>query len=106
MKEIKEEITPEQKERYERRCIAHSIVENMEDEAEAIKNYFPLIGSLEDGGYRKAANIIREIVSDEKNHLLVLQGMLQEFDGDIPVAEDNVQKALQSIKRAIEKDGE
>lgn len=91
---------------WTKRRAAELIVENMEDEAEAIGGYLPLIACLEEGGYKKAAALIREVVSDEKNHMLILQGLLQEFDGNIPVADDNVQGALQKIKKAIAPDGE
>lgn len=95
----------EQKKWTKQRC-AELIVENMEAEPDAIKKYLPLLNLLNEGGYKKAADLIREIISDEKNHLLILQGMLLEFDGDIPVAEDNVQSALRQIKESIEKDSD
>lgn len=103
MKGPKEYSPAEDREWTKERC-AELIVENMKAEPDAIKKYLPLLNALEEGGYKRAAGLIREIISDEKNHLLILQGMLQEFDGDIPVADDNVQSALQNIKKAIEKD--
>lgn len=96
--------SPAEEKRWARQRCAELIVENMEAEPDAMKKYLPLLNVLEENGYKKAAGLIREIISDEKNHLLILQGMLQEFDGDIPVADDNVQGALQKIKKAIEKD--
>lgn len=105
MKEIKTPSSAEEKKWQKQRC-AELIVENMEAEPDAIKKYLPLLNMLEEGGYKKAADLIREIISDEKNHLLILQGLLLEFDGDIPVADDNVQGALRNIKKAIEKDAD
>jgi rubrerythrin len=83
---------------------ANLIAENLEKESEAIKEYLPLLKSLEDGGYKKAVSMIREIISDEKNHLLLLMGLIQEFDGDIPVSSDGIQKALSAIKNNIAKE--
>lgn len=101
-----EKMLPSEEKKWNKNCAASQIVENMEKECEAIKEYLPLLHTLEDGGYKTAAKLVREIISDEKNHLLILQGVLQEFDGDIPVADDNVQGALQRIKKAIEKDSD
>ncbi len=84
--------------------VAELIAENLESESKAIKEYLPLIATLEEGGYKKAVALIREIVSDEKNHLLILQGLMQEFDGGIPVANDDIQEALQKLKNAIKKE--
>lgn len=100
------EPSMEERREWTKQCVAREIVENLEAEAEAIGKYLPLLNQLREGGYKKAEALVREIISDEKNHLLILQGMLQEFDGDIPVAEDNVQGALQRIKKSIEKDVE
>lgn len=97
---------PQVDKKWRKQSCARQILENMEKESEALKEYMPLLQSLTDGGYKKAAALIREIMSDEKNHLLILQGILLEFDGGIPVSEDNVQTALRSIQKSIEKDSE
>lgn len=94
-----------EKEWTKQRC-AELIVENAKAEMDSISKQLLLGNRLEEAGYHKAAALNREIISDEKNHLLIYMGMLQEFDGDIPIAEDNVQGALQKIKKAIEKDEE
>lgn len=81
--------------------IAILIAENLEKEGEAIKEYLPLIFLCEKLGKNKAARMFREIISDEKNHLLLLMGALQEFDGDIPVAADGIQKTFDELKQNL-----
>lgn len=65
------------------------------------KEYFKLITTLAEGGYKKATDTLRNLVSDIKNHALILQALLLEFDDNIPVAEDGVAKALTELKDAM-----
>jgi hypothetical protein len=65
------------------------------------KEYFKLITSLSEGGYKRATDTIRNLISDIKNHTLILQALLLEFDDGIPVAEDGVAKALNDLRDAM-----
>lgn len=65
------------------------------------KEYFKLITSLSEGGYKRATDTVRNLVSDIKNHGLILQALLLEFDDSIPVAEDGVAKALNDLRDAM-----
>lgn len=61
--------------------IAALIAENNQSEQDAIKNYEVLISCLKDA---KASDeqiaVIEEIISDEKNHSMRLNELLQEYD--------------------------
>ena len=65
------------------------------------KEYFKLITTLSEGGYKRASDILRNLVSDIKNHALVLQALLLEFDDNIPVEEDGVASALDNLRKAM-----
>lgn len=65
------------------------------------KEYFKLITSLSEGGYKRATDTVRNLISDIKNHTLILQALLLEFDDGIPVAEDGVAKALNDLRDAM-----
>ncbi len=65
------------------------------------KEYFKLITSLSEGGYKRATDTVRNLISDVKNHTLLLQALLLEFDDSIPVAEDGVAKALNDLRDAM-----
>ena len=65
------------------------------------KEYFKLITTLAEGGYKRATDTLRNLISDIKNHALVLQALLLEFDDNIPVAEDGVSKALNDLRDAM-----
>lgn len=78
--------------------------ENIEAEAEAIKKYYPLIDALEAQGDKEGADIVREIVSDEKNHLNLLQGILMKHDGEIRIASDGMPELLAYLKKHLTKD--
>jgi hypothetical protein len=65
------------------------------------KEYFKLITSLAEGGYKRSTDTVRNLVSDIKNHTLILQALLLEFDDNIPVAEDGVAKALNDLRDAM-----
>lgn len=101
MKERPQPMSEEEQKKWARQRCAELIAENMEDESEEIKKHLPLLFMFEQNGFKKAANSLRGIIADEKNHLLILQGMLLEFDGDIPVASDDVNAALRRIKAAL-----
>lgn len=65
------------------------------------KEYFKLITTLAEGGYKRATDTLRNLISDIKNHALVLQALLLEFDDNIPVAEDGVANALNDLRDAM-----
>ena len=65
------------------------------------KEYFKLITTLSEGKYNRATDTIRNLVSDIKNHNLILQALLLEFDDNIPVAEDGVASALNDLRDAM-----
>lgn len=65
------------------------------------KEYFKLITTLAEGGYKRAADTLRNLVSDIKNHALILQALLLEFDDNIPVSEDGVTTALNNLRDAM-----
>lgn len=66
MKEKLQSISPAEQHKWNKRCVTSNVVENMENETEAIKEYYPLLHSLEDHGYEKAAGLVREIIADER----------------------------------------
>lgn len=73
------------------------------------KEYFKLITTLSEGKYNRATDTIRNLVADIKNHNLILQALLLEFDDNIPVAEDGVASALNDLRDAMrdtDKEGE
>lgn len=78
--------------------------ENIEAEAEAIKKYYPLITALESIGDKEGADIVREIVGDEKNHLNLLQGILMKHDGEIKIASDGISEVFAYLKKHLTKD--
>lgn len=78
--------------------------ENIEAEAEAIKKYYPLIEELEALGDKEGADIVREIVGDEKNHLNLLQVILMKHDGEIKIAADDMVATFDYLKTNLTKD--
>ncbi|MDR0905298.1 MAG: hypothetical protein LBN00_03840 [Oscillospiraceae bacterium] len=78
-----------------KREVAIEILANMEDEADAQRGYQKLL-TLEGltAGDRKQ---IAEIISDEKNHLIILQAMLRDYDGDISPADDGLKQAISEL---------
>lgn len=78
--------------------------DNIEAEAEAIKKYYPLIAALEAAGDKEGADIVREIVGDEKNHLNLLQGILMKHDGEIKIAGDGIAEVFAYLKKHLTKD--
>lgn len=65
------------------------------------KEYFKLITTLSEGKYKKATDTMRNLVSDIKNHNLILQALLLEFDDGIPIDEDGAMKALNDLRDAM-----
>lgn len=70
--------------------VAELAAKNMEAEAEAIKEYLPLLDALLEAGDTVGANIVKEIIGDEKNHQNLLQVILMHHDGGIPIASDDM----------------
>lgn len=61
--------------------IAALIAENNQSEQDAIKNYEVLLSCLKDvGASDEQLAVIEEIISDEKNHTVLLNQLLQEYD--------------------------
>lgn len=61
--------------------IAALIAENNQSEQDAIKNYEVLLSCLRDAGATdEQLAVIEEIISDEKNHSMRLNELLQEYD--------------------------
>ena len=85
-----------------RALAAELILENIESEAEAQTKYNPLIYVLDKLGDKRNADKIRGNIADEKNHLLIDQAMLQEYDGDIKIASDGSEEAIDEIEKSIE----
>lgn len=81
--------------------IAVLITDNMESESNALTRYIPLLNALVESGDKDAADAVREIMSDEKNHQNVLQVLLIKYDGAIPISKDNMEKAFELLKKNI-----
>ena len=61
--------------------IAALIAENNQSELDAIKNYEVLISCLKDvGASDKQIAAVEEVIADEKNHIIVLNDLLKDFD--------------------------
>ena len=61
--------------------IAALIAENNQSEQDAIKNYEVLISCLKDANASDAQiAVIEEIIADEKNHNILLNQLLQDYD--------------------------
>lgn len=65
--------------------IAAAIALNTADENTAIEGYYELLDLL---ASPEDKDIIREIISDEKNHRELLAKLAEKYDGNIPTAED------------------
>ena len=68
--------------------VANQISENIRSEWEAIGQYYLLIQWLKHYGDKESVAHIEEIISDEKNHAMLLRNIIRKYDGDIPVAKD------------------
>ena len=82
-------------------CAARSIMECQKQLVELQQDYFNMVGTLKEGKYNRAADTIKNLISDIKNHSLILQALLLEFDGGIPVSEEGVAKALKDLRDAM-----
>ena len=82
-------------------CAARNIMECQKQLVELQQDYFDMVDTLQEGKYNRAANTIKGLISDIKNHSLVLQALLLEFDGGIPVSEEGVAKALKDLRDAM-----
>ena len=61
--------------------IASLVAENNQSELDAIKNYEVLISCLKDvGASEEQIATVQEIIADEKNHIILLNKLLQEYD--------------------------
>ena len=68
--------------------VASQIAGNIQSEWEAIDQYYLLIQWLKEFGDSESIAHIEEIISDEKNHAMLLRKIVRKYDGDIPVAKD------------------
>lgn len=68
--------------------VANQISENIRSEWEAIGQYYLLIQWLKEFGDKESIEHIEEIISDEKNHAMLLRKIVRKYDGDIPMAKD------------------
>lgn len=73
---------------------------NIADEAEAIEGYYPLLQALEEEKDDDAIAIIKEIISDEKNHMNLLQVIMMEHD-NIKIAKDEMPEVFDYLKANI-----
>lgn len=60
--------------------IAATAAENIKAEAEAIEKYERFLSQLDPISDARTINIVEEILSDEKNHLIKLQHILKCYD--------------------------
>ena len=65
--------------------LAAEIAANLGDEAEAIEGYYRLLEVITDPGDQ---DILKEIISDEKNHMTLLKNLSLKYDTNIVEAED------------------
>lgn len=75
---------------------------NIADEAQAIEGYYPLLEALELEKDEEGIDIIKEIISDEKNHLNLLQGLMAQYD-DIKIANDGMIETFDYLKSRLTK---
>ena len=73
---------------------------NIADEAQAIEGYYPLLEELIAKGDKEGAALVEEIISDEKNHLNILQVIMAKHD-DIKIASDNMEKTFDFLKKFV-----
>ena len=83
--------------------IARLIAKNLEAEADARKEYLPLIKLLLETGDKEGADLIRDIFAEENKHAIILEAMLFKYDGGIPTEESHALAALDFIKKHMSK---
>ena len=69
-------------------AVASQVSLNIEGEWDAIRGYDLLLQFLDKYNDQESIDHVREIISDEKNHAMLLRDILLKYDGDIPVAKD------------------
>ena len=67
---------------------ASQISLNIKGEFDAIEGYDKLIPWFESVNDQESIEVIREIISDEKNHVQLLEKILAKYDKQIPVNPD------------------
>jgi len=77
--------------------IAAGIFKLIASEGEARFDYETFLENSADGLAADDVATIREIQSDEANHMLKLQAMARKYDGGIPVSPDGVAQAISQI---------
>jgi rubrerythrin len=73
---------------------------NIADEAQAIEGYYPLLEALVEANDLEGANLVKEIISDEKNHLNLLQVIMAKHD-DIKIASDDMEATFDFLKKIV-----
>lgn len=73
---------------YSKFDIASQISINYEGECNALTGYYKLIPFFESLGDVESISIIKEIISDEKNHQELLKKLQIKYDDQIPVKKD------------------
>lgn len=92
-------LTPNKE--WTKSAAARNIIECQKQLLELQSLFFGLLGTLEEGKYKKATEVAKKLISEVKNQNLVLQALLLEFDGDIPIDEENAMKALTKLRDAL-----
>ena len=79
-------ITPQnERDKY---MVASQVADNIQSEWEAVSQYYLLLQWLKEFGDEESIGHVEEIISDEKNHAMLLRKIVRQYDGDIPVAKD------------------
>ncbi len=65
--------------------LAAEIAKNAADEESAIQGYYEILPKIMD---KADQDVIKEIISDEKNHAMLLAKMMLKYDSNIVMAED------------------
>ena len=73
---------------------------NIADEADAIEGYYPLLEELEETKDEEAIAMVKEIISDEKNHMNLLQAIMLSHD-DIKIAADDMPQVFDYLKKNL-----
>lgn len=73
---------------------------NIADEAEAIEGYYPLLEELEEAKDEESIALVRRIVSEEKNHMNLLQAIMLAHD-EIKIEKDNMPEVLDYLKKNL-----
>lgn len=76
-------------------CLKCVINKNLEKETEAINDYYRLLDC--DGLSEEDRKKIIEIVADEKNHQLILQAMVRNYDGGIEATKDDLKETIDGL---------